>query len=124
MSQINKRKLCNKHSFYNAIENPNGCPKCRKESNKQYDSNIRSEDRKKIYNSKKWKQVRELAMIRDEFLCVECKKLGILTKGEEVDHIEELQDRMDLAYDLDNLQLLCRKHHRDKTEREKIKRSE
>ena len=62
-------------------------------------------------------------MIRDEFLCVECKKLGILTKGEEVDHIEELQDRMDLAYDLDNLQLLCRKHHRDKTEKEKIKRS-
>ena len=123
MPQINKRKLCNKHNFYDSIIYPNGCPKCRKESNKQYDSNIRSEDRKKIYNSTKWKQVRELAMIRDEFLCVECKKLGILTKGEEVDHIEELQDRMDLAYDLDNLQLLCRKHHRDKTEREKIKRT-
>lgn len=120
---VNQKKLCNKqgHGFYNGVENKS-CPKCRKESNKQYDSNIRSEDRKKIYNSKKWKQVRELAMIRDEFQCVACKRLGIETKFDEVDHIIELSDDISKAYDLDNLQCLCKSHHREKTEQEKRKR--
>ena len=120
---INKKRLCNKqgHGFYNAIENKN-CPKCKQESNKDYDTTIRSEERKKIYNSKRWKEVRELAILRDEFQCVECKKLGIQTKFEEVDHIVELSDDITLAYDLNNLQCLCKKHHREKTEQEKRKR--
>lgn len=111
MPQINKRKLCNKHSFYNAIENPNGCPKCRKESNKQYDSNIRSEDRKKIYNSTKWKQVREQALLRDNLLCIPCLKIGVYSKADEVHHIIELKDDITKAYELDNLESICHKHH-------------
>ena len=51
MPQINKRKICNKHTFYDAVAHPNGCPKCKQESNKDYDTNIRAKDRKKIYNS-------------------------------------------------------------------------
>jgi 5-methylcytosine-specific restriction protein A len=122
MATINKVRLCSRHSFYNTADNPNGCPLCRKESNKVYDTTIRSEERKKIYNSKRWKEVRELAILRDEFQCVECKKLGINTKFEEVDHIVELSDDITLAYNLNNLQCLCKKHHREKTEREKKKR--
>ena len=124
MPTVNRVRICNKqgHGFFDSIIYPNGCPKCRKESNKIYDTTLRATDRKKIYNSAKWKQVRELALLRDEFLCVECKKLGIETKFDEVDHIIELSDNISLAYDLNNLQCLCRKHHREKTEREKKKR--
>lgn len=60
--------------------------------------------------------------MRDNFLCQECLRQGIEVKGEEVDHKLELSDRPDLAYDLHNLEYLCRKHHREKTEREKKNR--
>lgn len=122
MPQINKRKICNKHGFYDAIENAS-CPKCKKQSNKTYDSTMRSKDRAKIYNSKKWKVVREKAIIRDNMMCQECLRNGIHTQGKEVDHIIELSDRPDLAYDLDNLEYLCVPCHRKKTEKEKNKRA-
>lgn len=110
MPTINTKKLCNKHGFYNALES-NSCPKCRKESNKTYDTTLRASDRKKIYNSAKWKQVRELAILRDEFLCVECKKLGIETIATEVHHIIELAEDITKAYDLDNLESICHSCH-------------
>jgi 5-methylcytosine-specific restriction protein A len=121
MPNINRVKLCHKHGFYNAIENDR-CPDCKRSSDKTYDKALRAKDRQAIYNSKKWKQVRELAILRANFLCEECLRNGVECLGEEVDHIIELRDRIDLAYDLDNLQYLCKKHHREKTEREKEKR--
>lgn len=117
---LNKKKLCNKHGFY---KDSDSCPKCKQESNKDYDNNLRAKDRKKIYNSKQWKSVRLKAMVRDNFLCVECKKLGIDTEGEEVDHIIELSDDITKAFDLDNLQYLCYKHHAEKTQIEREKRN-
>ena len=129
MPIINQKKICNKqgHGFYNAVEN-NSCPKCKQESNKDYDFNIRSKERKEIYNSSEWKLSRELRLIKDEFLCIECKSKGITTKATEVHHIIELKDipnlftkdrkinrsdkyAMSLAFGLDNLESICHKHH-------------
>jgi 5-methylcytosine-specific restriction endonuclease McrA len=36
----------------------------------------------------------------------------------EVDHIQPVRDRPDLAFDEDNLQTLCRRHHSRKTRQE------
>jgi len=83
---------------------------------------MRQKDKKKIYNSKRWKTVREIVILRDNLLCQQCLKDGFESIGEEVDHIEELSDRPDLAYDIDNLQLLCRACHVQKTYQEKSKR--
>jgi len=121
MPTINTRKICNKHGFYNAIENTS-CPKCKKANNKTYDKTMRSKDRAKIYNSKKWKDVRVKALVRDELMCVMCRAKGIDAKAEEVDHILELQDRLDLAFELDNLQSLCKPCHSKKTKLEKQER--
>jgi 5-methylcytosine-specific restriction protein A len=122
MPRINKRKLCQKHGFY-LTEESTQCPKCKKESNKTYDTNMRSKDRAKIYNSKKWKQVRELAILRDSMMCQECRRNGVDTMFDEVDHIIELQDRPDLAFELDNLQCLCKPCHSIKSRDERDKRS-
>lgn len=84
---------------------------------------MRSKDIKKIYNSAKWKKVRLEAMARDNFLCVMCLKDGVETKGDEVDHIIEVRDDILKAFDLDNLQFLCRSHHQQKTKREINKRN-
>lgn len=121
MPIINRKKLCPKHGIYNAIESPQ-CPKCKKVSNKTYDTTMRAKDRSKIYNSKKWKDVRVKALVRDEFMCVSCRKNNIDTQAEEVDHIIELQDRIDLAFELDNTQSLCRPCHSKKTHEEKQNR--
>ena len=83
---------------------------------------MRSKDRKKIYNSKRWKTVRLQALIRDNFMCVICKAENKETVAKEVDHIKELKDRPDLAYDLDNLQSTCRSCHFKKTRAERYKR--
>jgi len=121
MPTINKKKICGKHGIYNAIESPQ-CPKCKKVSNKTYDNTMRAKDRTKIYNSRQWKNIRVKALVRDEFMCVMCRANGIDTKAEEVDHILELQDRQDLAFDLDNLQSLCKPCHSKKTAKEKEER--
>ncbi len=122
MAKLNKRKLCSTHGFYNAIESPS-CPLCKKQTNKTYDTTLRAKDRQKIYNSKKWKTVREQAILRDLFKCQECKRNGIDTQGEEVDHIVELSDDISLAYELSNLQFLCKACHSKKTYKEKTNRA-
>ena len=111
MAIINRVKLCNKHGFYNAIENVRGCPQCSKQYNKQYTATLRAKDRQKIYNSKQWRDVRELALLRDCMLCQVCLKNKIQTKATEVHHIQYLEHRIDLAYDLDNLISVCSKCH-------------
>ena len=111
MPIINRIRLCNKHNFYDSIVYPNGCPKCKQESNKDYDTNIRAKDRKKIYNDKKWLDIREVALIRDNLLCQECLRKGIYTEAKIVHHIVELKDDITKAYELDNLESICHKHH-------------
>lgn len=110
MPTINKKKLCPKHGIYNAIENTS-CPKCKKVSDKTYDTVFRNKDRVKIYNSKRWKNIREVALIRDECMCIPCKNKGISTIATEVHHKIELSERPDLAYDLDNLESICHACH-------------
>lgn len=139
MPVINKRKICPKHGFYNAIDNKS-CPQCKKQSDKSYDKTLRAQDRKKIYNSKKWAVVREKAMIRDNMMCEECMRNGIITQGKEVDHIIELSDiknlfdsqgnintsnkeAMELAFGQSNLQFLCDSCHSKKSYEERLKRN-
>ena len=58
----------------------------------------------------KWAEVRLLALDRDGWRCTACGKRGKL----EVDHIKRMGDG-GAAYDLGNLQALCRSCHFTKT---------
>ena len=121
MAKINKKRICNAHGIYDSIENKQ-CPLCKKQHDKTYDTTMRSKDRMRIYNTKRWKQLRDYVRVRDSFLCQECLRNGIETIGVECDHIIELTDDVSKAYDADNVQLLCVSCHSKKTEREKQKR--
>lgn len=121
MATINKRKICQKHGIYNAEESKQ-CPLCKKQNDKTYDTQIRSKDKMKIYNSKRWKQIRDKVRIRDNFMCQECLRNGIETIGIECDHIIELEDDITKAYDIDNIELLCVACHTKKTHKEREKR--
>lgn len=63
----------------------------------------------------KWRKTRQQVLARDHYECVRCKEEGKLTINQhqslEVDHILELETHPELAYELDNLQTLCKYHH-------------
>ena len=65
----------------------------------------------------RWKRVRKLALSRDRGFCVLCERNGTYKLATEVDHITPISDG-GKAFDLDNLQSLCRWHHITKTAKE------
>jgi len=104
------------------------CDKCRsikssdeKERQKHYDLNRRDTKSKNFYNSKSWKVMRSSALIRDNFLCMECLKNKNIREATCVDHIVPIKIDWTLRLDIDNLRSLCDKCHRIKTQQDKVK---
>ena len=60
----------------------------------------------------RWRRLRRRALIRDAYTCQVCGRIGARL---EVDHIEPLHRRPDLAYVLANLQAICKPCHHRKT---------
>lgn len=71
----------------------------------------------RIYNSVRWKKLRA-AFLLENPLCALCLVEGKPEGARDVDHRIPLAKRLDLAYEWDNLQGLCRRHHTRKTARE------
>lgn len=76
------------------------------------------EQKRAFYNSKEWRGpggLKEQALKNDNYECVWCKGEGRVTTREhatlEVDHIYEVEDYPELAYELKHLRTLCRWHH-------------
>ncbi len=65
----------------------------------------------RVTRGPRWKALRMQALDRDGWQCVQCGERRRL----EVDHIEPVRDRPDLAYSLANLQTLCGRCHARKT---------
>ena len=66
---------------------------------------------RRITRGPRWKALRMQALERDDWQCVHCGTRHRL----EVDHIEPVRDRPDLAWSLSNLQCLCGRCHARKT---------
>lgn len=76
-----------------------------------------------FYGSAKWRKVRDSIKIRDKMTCREC---GCPITGRYiVDHIEPVTvanvHDWDIAYNPDNLQLLCQRCHNAKTFNKQIR---
>ena len=75
---------------------------------------------KPFYNSKAWKETRQLIIERDRGRCQECGRAA-----NEVDHIEELtKDNIDdtnITLNPDNLRLLCHEWHTRKPTQEQAR---
>ena len=73
--------------------------------------------RRKIYNTRQWRDGLRLVQLRKQPLCQVCALLGRTTVGECVHHIttfagaRTIEDMYDIAYDESNLCTLCTKHH-------------
>ncbi len=69
---------------------------------------------KKLYNSKRWKSLRQAQLTRDPW-CAECVRDGQHVFATDVDHIKAHRGDAQLFFDEHNLQSLCRRHHSSKT---------
>jgi 5-methylcytosine-specific restriction protein A len=65
-----------------------------------------------VIRSPRWKFVRLQAKRRDDWKCVKCGAAG---QQLEVDHIKPVREAPDLAFELSNLQTLCKSCHSAKT---------
>lgn len=69
---------------------------------------------RKVLKDRRWSGLRLQALRRDGFQCVECgTRVGL-----EVDHIKPVREAPEKAFDLNNLQVLCKRCHSAKTRRE------
>lgn len=72
--------------------------------------------RKEIYATSKWRKLREAKLIQNP-LCEICLQNNIITSGIDVHHITSFVSvtdqlrRLELAYNFDNLQTLCKICH-------------
>jgi 5-methylcytosine-specific restriction enzyme A len=79
------------------------------------------QQKRKFYDSNKWKELREDVKKRDNHECQECKRNGFVTIDTNeyserakrkkiklvVHHIKELEDHPELALEIDNLETVC-----------------
>lgn len=74
-----------------------------------------------IYKKPEWRKVRSIVIVRANGLCERCKRKGKIVKGKEVHHIKWLtddnKDDWDIAYNPDNLILLCSDCHNEEHDR-------
>ncbi|MEB1809038.1 MAG: HNH endonuclease [Bacillaceae bacterium] len=83
------------------------------------------EQKRKFYNSSKWKSLRLKALQRDNYECQECKRLGrvhvdsVKEDGKRksielnVHHIKEIEIHPEEALNINNLETLCLDHHNE-----------
>ena len=80
---------------------------------KNLDLNTR-EGRQSFYRSKEWKTLREY-MLRSNPLCEKCLEDLIITPATDVHHIVDIKYKPHLRLDINNLQCLCDKCHKEIT---------
>jgi len=68
-----------------------------------------------FYSGKRWRAVRKLALLSDNYTCVKCGDTPRQSRNLHVDHIIPREKNHELEYELDNLQTLCIACHNRKT---------
>ena len=104
-------RYCLKHQTNNATLN----------QRREYDRQRSQEDHRAIYRTARWSKLRQMKLRHNPFceledLCV--KRTGHPAVATVADHIESVQARPDLAFDMDNLRSCCKPCHDARTARD------
>jgi hypothetical protein len=68
-----------------------------------------------------WRTIRNRALRRDNWLCVECARKGKYVRAKEVHHVIEIVDGGD-EFDVNNTESLCHRCHQSKTRQNRVLR--
>ncbi|MED1953783.1 HNH endonuclease signature motif containing protein [Brevibacillus centrosporus] len=108
------QRYCDKHKQQEQLD--------KRERNKYYDTYQRDQRSKDFYNSKEWVSLKTVALIRDNYLCVDCLEFDkCFTPADVVDHMKPIKLFWELRLVLSNLRSLCHSHHNQKTAEDKRK---
>lgn len=91
------------------------------ERQKHYDKYRRDQKSKSFYDSVEWRKVRQVVLIRDNYLCQDCLDNNKITPYDVVDHIIPIRVDWSLRLELTNLRPLCYSCHAIKTAEDKRK---
>ncbi|MDL2305360.1 HNH endonuclease [Bacteroides sp. OttesenSCG-928-D19] len=89
-----------------------------KPKKKQKTKSLYDKERRKIYNSERWRKLSNLKFI-DNPLCENCQDKGVAKPSEDIHHIisfmttDDSMQRIQLAYDYNNLMSLCKECHQE-----------
>lgn len=98
------------------------CDRCtdkNKDRHKIYDKYKRDKECAAFYKSKAWRELRNVALVRDNGLCQHCLKSNRIKQADMVDHIIPIKEDWLLRLNLNNLQSLCNLCHNKKTYKDK-----
>ena len=85
-------------------------PKVKAERNKN-SRFTRDKATEEFYNSSAWRKKRDEVMKDNHYLCYVCKLNKRYERANEVHHIKNLKNHIDLGLEDDNLVCLCYAHH-------------
>ena len=85
----------------------------KREKHKVYDAARNREDGKyrKVYQSPRWRTLRQQALLRDDYICQNCLINGEYKPAEVVHHKIELKEDITKAFDMNNLVSWCHQCH-------------
>lgn len=72
---------------------------------------------KNPYNNARWRNLRKQVIKRDHGMCQACLRKDLIRVGTDCDHIKPVSKGGDM-WDINNIELLCRQCHQEKTGRE------
>ena len=76
----------------------------------------------RLRSSMRWQRLRDRVLQREP-LCRLCYRKGLVVMAAEVDHIEPIRDAPERAFDVNNLQPLCKRCHIRKSGEERKERN-
>lgn len=90
-------------------------PTINKKSVKTTPQSSQRQERIKIYNTTRWRRLRAIKL-SDTPYCERCRARGVVSPATEVHHVRSFMavwgaERIALAYDIDNLESICRACH-------------
>ena len=89
------------------------CTKHKSEKNR-YNRERNDKEYVAFYKTKEWELIRGIALARDRYQCVECKKRGIIKPAQMVHHIVPVKKDWNKRLELSNLESLCEACHNAK----------
>lgn len=84
-----------------------------------------AEEYRRLYKSKQWRTLREIALSRDAYRCQRCgcflKRGRAHQQAAVVHHIKAHKGDLDLFFDIDNLQSVCKTCHDGPIQSEEVR---
>ena len=105
-NNLTRNRYCEKHEYIEIEQ--------KKAWNRKYNSKRDDDKEQAFYKTVGWKQARKVALARDNYLCQDCLKLGVVVPAQTVHHIIPIKVLWQLRLIIDNMISLCESCHQER----------